>query len=198
MIYLSGKIFSRRHPRLGFIFTPDGGNRIPSDDIPVAADNACFANPAAYSDDRYIALLRKMPRNALFATAPDVLGDHAATVRRSVPILRQIRSEGLPAAFVAQDGWSDGNTPWDEFDVMFIGGSTDFKFRGGRAAVTAAKQRGKRVHMGRVNSYQRLRAAASIGCDTCDGTFLVFAPDNNWPRFLRWMEKFDRQTELPL
>jgi hypothetical protein len=34
---------------------------------------------------------------------------------------------GYPAAFVAQDRWDETATPWDEFDVLFVGGSTEFK-----------------------------------------------------------------------
>jgi hypothetical protein len=194
MIYLSGCIVKERHERLGFMITPDMGNRIP-DDAMIAADNACFNNPEAYSNERYERLLHKMPRGrTLFATAPDVLGSHSATVERSGPMLRRIRFLGLPSAFVAQDGWEEETTPWDELDVLFIGGTTGFKFRGGREACYAAKRKKKRCHMGRVNSFERLRAAAAIGCDSADGTYLKFGPDVNWPKLKRWL---DHLTERP-
>ena len=196
MIYLSGVACAARHPSLGFLLTPDMGNRIP-DDAPVAADNACFSNPEGYSDERYLAYLSKIiPSRWLFAPAPDVVGDHAATVARSRPMLRRIRAAGVKVALCAQDGWSEGTTPWDEFDVLFIGGTTEFKFRGGREAVRCAKARGKWVHMGRVNSEQRLRAAASIGCDSADGTFLRFGPDVNTPRLLAWLDRLHTQPML--
>jgi hypothetical protein len=196
MIYLSGVITKYRHARLGFIMTPDQANKVPSD-VLVAADNGCFTNPVGYSDARYLKYLKRMPHNrTLFATAPDVLGSHAATVERSVPMLRQIRAMGLKAAFVAQDGWSDDTTPWHELDVIFVGGSTDFKFRGGRAAVAAAKRRSKLAHMGRVNSLDRLRGAVGIGCDSADGTLLRFGPDANWPRIKWWLDHLDNQSEM--
>ena len=198
MIYLSGAVTSLRHRNLGFLLTPDMGNAIP-DDVPVAADNGCFTKPAGYTDERYAEHLRRFPHNrTLFATAPDVLGDHDATVERSTPILRLIRSLGLPAAFVAQDGWDNETTPWGELDCIFVGGSTEFKFRGGREAVAAAKRRGKWAHMGRVNSLERLRAAKSIGCDSADGTFLRFGPDVNGPRLTRWLDAMDAQPEMAL
>lgn len=182
-----------RHPRLGFILTPDMGNVIPSD-VWVAADNACFSNPKKYSDERYERHLRRFdPRRCLFATAPDVLGDHDATIERSIPMLRRIRSLGLPPAFVAQNGWEEATTPWDECDALFVGGTTEFKFRAGRDAVSAAKRRGKWAHMGRVNSGDRLRAAAAIGCDSADGTFLRFGPDTNGPKLLRWLESLHEE-----
>src|SRR5689334_10373500 len=99
MIYLSGCVVKQRHESLGFMITPDMGNKIPHD-ATVAADNACFNNPEAYTDERYEGLLHKMPRpRTLFATAPDVFGSHTETVERSLPMLRRIRFLGLPAAF---------------------------------------------------------------------------------------------------
>ena len=172
------------------------GNAIP-DGVQVAADNARFSNPKAYSNERYLAHLSKVsPSRWLFAPAPDVVGDHQATVALSRPMLRRIRDAGVSPAFCAQDGWDDRTTPWDDFDVLFVGGTTEFKFRAGREAVHAAKRRGKRAHMGRVNSKERLRAAASIGCDTADGTFIRFAPDANAPRVLAWLDSLDHEPML--
>jgi hypothetical protein len=196
MIYLSGSISVFRHPRLGFLLTPDMGQKAPAGAL-VAADNGCFTNPDHYSDERYEIFLRGMPPGrTLFATAPDVLGSHAQTVKHSLPMLRRIRALRHQAAFVAQDGWRESDTPWDEFDVLFVGGSTEFKFRGGRDAVRAAKRHGKRAHMGRVNSLERLRAAAGIGCDTADGTFLKFAPTENWDRMMVWFDAMETQPGL--
>lgn len=177
--------------------TPDRRDKVPADTI-VAADNACFANPVGYTDEKYEAYLAKMPRDGrtIFATAPDVLGSHDQTVARSIPMLRRIRALGLPAAFVAQDGWEERSTPWDEIDAIFVGGSTEFKFRGGRAAVEAANQRGLWSHMGRVNSLARLRGAIGIGCKSADGNFLKFAPDKNWPRLTKWLDAISTQSEL--
>jgi len=196
MIYLSGHIGAMRHPRLGFIVTPDMGNLMPHV-VLFAVDNARYSNPQGYSDERYLAYLGKLPRDrCLFATAPDVVGDHKTTVVLALPMLRRIRYEGFKSAFCAQDGWDEKTTPWDEFDVLFIGGTTEFKFRGGREAVQAARQRGKRTHMGRVNSKERLKAAAAIGCDTADGTFLKFGPDINTRRLFKWLDSLDNEPMM--
>ena len=196
MIYLSGCIVKNRHPKVGFIVTPRRREAAPDDAI-LAADNGCFTDPAGYSDAGYEAFLKTLPHNrTLFATAPDVLGSHAETVARSVPMLRRIRSLGIASAFVAQDGWDECSTPWSEIDWIFVGGSTAFKFRRGRDAVLAAHRRGKRTHMGRVNSLERLRAAKAIGCDSADGTFLKFGPDVNWPRLVNWFDTIDQQPGL--
>lgn len=196
MIYLSGCIVPQRHPKVGFILTPDMANKVPEGAV-IAADNSCFTNPAGYSDMRYATFLASLPRvKTLFATAPDVLGNHRLTVARSMSVLHLIRQLGHKPAFVAQDGWTEYDTPWDSIDAIFVGGSTSFKFRGGRDAVDAAKKRGKWAHMGRVNSMRRLRAAASIGCDSADGTFLKFAPNINWTRLMRWIDVIDENPEL--
>jgi hypothetical protein len=196
MIYLSGCMSKHRHPRLGFIMTRDRRDKVPTDAM-VAVDNACFANPQGYSDETYLAYLQKFtPERTLFATAPDVLGSHTATAARSIPMLRRIRAMGFKSAFVAQDGWNARTAPWDEFDALFIGGSTEFKFRAGRHAVEEANARGKWAHMGRVNSLDRMRAAIGIGCKSADGTFLKFGPNVNWPRLKRWLDHIVEQPEL--
>ena len=85
----------------------------------------------------------------------------------------------------------------DDFDVLFIGGSTAWKLGPhARQLVGEAKARGKRVHMGRVNSGRRYRYAHAIGCDTVDGTYLTFGPDKNLPAVLAWMRGATSQGGL--
>lgn len=177
------------------MFTPQMGNRIP-DDVTWAADNGRFAAPEKYSDEGYLSwLAERDPSRCLFATAPDVLADHAATVALSLPLLPKIRVLGYKVAFVAQDGFDSATTPWDEFDVLFIGGTTKFKLSCGDA-IREAKRRGKWVHMGRVNSFARLRVATAMGCDSSDGTYLKFGPDVNAPKLLGWLNQLDREPML--
>jgi hypothetical protein len=157
-----------------------------------AADNGRFSAPEKYTDAGYLAwLAARDPTCCLFAVAPDVLADHAATVELSLPLLPRIRALGYRAAFVAQDGWDEATAPWDALDVLFIGGTTAFKLGRGGDAILAARKRGKPVHMGRVNSYLRLRLAAAVGCASADGTFLKFGPDVNEPKMLRWLNRLD-------
>src|SRR5262245_51015658 len=89
MVYLSGTVVKFRHPRLGFLMTPDRGDKAPADAM-ISVDNGCFSNPGGYSDGRYLTYLEnRIPRDrTLFATAPDVLGSHTETIARSVPMLR--------------------------------------------------------------------------------------------------------------
>lgn len=171
------------------ITTPAQGNRIP-EGAWYCADNGCFGKNYV-GDEAWFRWLCKRPHmeRCRFATAPDVVGDAAATLKRSRVWLPMIRDLGIPAALVAQDGLEDLEVPWDTFDVLFIGGTTEWKLgQGVRDLVAEAKSRGKWVHMGRVNSARRLRYANEIGCDSADGTFISFAPTENLPRMLRWLD----------
>lgn len=174
------------------IVTPKQGNRIPEGAI-ICADNGCFGKGYP-GDDAWYAWLQRLPVNRVrFAVAPDVVGDAAATTARSAPWLPKIRELGVPAAYVAQDGLEDLVVPWDDFDVLFIGGSTEWKLGGHAAYIVAeAKRRGKWVHMGRVNSAKRYAYAAAIGCDSADGTKIAFGPDVNLPIVLSWSQLDDQ------
>lgn len=179
---------------LGCIVTPKQGNKLPEGAV-FCADNGVFGKgyPGA---DAWWEWLKTLPaERCAFAVAPDVVGDAAATLEASMPWLSRIRDLGMPAAFVAQDGLENMTVPWEAFDVLFIGGSTDWKLgRHARALVGEAKKRGKEVHMGRVNSAQRLRYADGIGCDSVDGTFITFGPDQNLPKVLGWLREVHQPT----
>lgn len=173
---------------LGYIATPAQGNVRP-EGLTWCADNGCFGK--GYPGDvEWFSWLTRHAADAAtcaFAVAPDVVGDADATLARSLPWLPKIRELGYPAALVAQDGLESLAVPWGAFDVLFIGGTTEWKLgRHARALIREAKMRGKRVHMGRVNSARRYRYAEHIGCDSVDGTYLTFGPDANLPRLLSW------------
>lgn len=205
--YLSGAISeallveAERRPNLGILAQPGNAVHAKGERAGTwAADNGCFSKGDAFDLAGYLAYLRRIVDaggTPIFATAPDVVGDYEATTRRSVPVLEQIREIGIPAAYVAQDGMELDldRVRWDLFDVLFVGGSTEWKLgEGARAVVAEAKRRGKHVHMGRVNSLKRLRYAQQIGCDTADGTFLAFGPVKNLPRLLSWLDTLERES----
>lgn len=176
MLYLSGVV----RPDMPAMIQPNMGNRLPPGQL-WAADNGRYSQPATYSDARYLAFLRRHLSDVdrcLFATAPDVVGNAQATLRLSLPMLPRIRKLGYKVAFVAQDGLEKLNVPWDTFDCLFVGGTTEWKLsEHAYQLVAEANRRGKWTHMGRVNSWQRFRAAAAAGYDSADGTVLRFDPD---------------------
>ena len=176
------------------IVTPAQGNRIP-DGAWICADNGCFGKGYP-GDEKWWAWVQTLPTDRVrFVVAPDVVADAAATLERSRPWLQKIRSLGHPAALVAQDGLESMTVPWDEFDVLFIGGSTGWKLGPHAAAlVREARSRGKWAHMGRVNSLTRLMRAHHIGCDSADGTYIAFGPDKNLPKVLGWLRAVSHPT----
>lgn len=180
---------------LGLINTPQ--SRYLNHGVTWVADNGCFSD--AFDEDKWWAWLQcQDPTRCLFAVAPDVVGDAAATIERSAPWLHRIRDIGFPVAFVLQDGQESLPVPWDDIDAVFIGGSTEWKLgRHARALAAEAKARVLWVHMGRVNSERRYQYARHIGCDSADGTFLAFGPDVNLPRLLSWGSQGDLFTEVP-
>lgn len=182
---------------IGYIDTPAQGNRRP-DGVAWCADNGAFSDK--FDEDKWWRFLVDNADHAdtcIFAVAPDVVADHDATLARSLPWLPRIRQLGYPAAFVLQDGATAETIPWQAFDVLFVGGSTEFKL-GQHAAtiVKEAKARGKWVHMGRVNSERRWLYAQAIGCNSVDGTFLTYGPDVNLPRLLAWQRHNEQESLL--
>ena len=189
---------------LGAITTPAQGNKITG--YPLwCADNGCGPGVRGIGkgypgDSAWLAWLANLAPHAsrcAFAVAPDVVGDAAATIERSLPLLPLIRRLGYPAAFVAQNGQDRLPVPWDEFDVLFNGGDDEWKLGGPMGHLAAeAKARGKRLHMGRVNSLERMRHARARGYDSCDGTFIRFGPDIRLPEALGWLRDANDQMSL--
>lgn len=189
---------------LDMITTPAQGNRLPGD-VWWMADNGCFGDgfPGYGKWITWLEGYRDRAERCRFVVAPDVFrpdlgcGDAVATLNRSLPWMHAIRYLGYPAALVAQDGLEELAVPWDALDALFLGGSTTWKLSQHAARLTTeAKAHGKWVHMGRVNSFRRLRYARDIGCDSVDGTFLAFGPDHNLPELLGWLRDLDNQRSL--
>lgn len=186
-----------RAGEFGAIVTPATGYRV--DGLPIwAADNACGPGPNGNAcnypgDEKWAAWLAKLAPHAgqcLFAAVPDVVGDAAATMDRFAQLAHVPRALGYPVALVAQNGLELLPVPWDQFEVLFIGGDDAWKL-GLECAeiVREATARGKRKHMGRVNGGPRWRYADGINCDTADGKCVNIAPEKNVKRPAEWAAK---------
>lgn len=179
----------REVPPIGLLVTPLTKQATITNEVAniypyVGLDNGCFtesgrAKFAAMGLSGYIELGQRVMDlwgdQFLFATAPDVPFDWAGTLRASMPVIAELR-RALPAraALVLQDGATPANIPWNELDWIFIGGSTEWKIGPeAKACAAEANRRRKGVHMGRVNSLERMRIAHSFACDSADGTYLV-------------------------
>jgi hypothetical protein len=185
---------------IGCMTTPAQGNRVP-DGSAYACDNGKFGKGWPGADAWFAWLTRTVARygadRCLWAVAPDAPFDAAGTLAESLPWLARIRELAIPAAFAAQDGCDLLGLPWDAFDVLFIAGSTEWKIGPVAQRLAAeAHERGKGVHMGRVNSRRRLQIADVYGCDSADGTFLAFGPDTNLPQLLDWLGELERTPSL--
>ena len=206
MIYLSGVSTTGLrallpHDQLGLMWTPAAYTHCQHVRGAVhAADNGCFTLGDQFDPVAWLAWLGGHHRTGcLFAVAPDVVGDAAATLRRSRPYFGVIRDLGFPVAYVLQNGQERLPVPWADIDAVFIGGDTAWKLSAHAARLAyQAKDHGKWVHMGRVNSRKRLLRAAVMGCDSADGTFLKFAPTTNLPRLLAWLRELDRSPVFDL
>ncbi len=189
--------------QIGLMLNPASGYRSQVERWPYfAIENGCFARGDAFDLTAWLATLASLSAErtrCLFAVAPDVRCDAQATLVRSRPVLAEIHARGFPAAFVAQNGLTVETTPWEEFEVLFIGGDDAFKVaEETQRLITTAKALGRRVHGGRCNSLRRLQAMALQGCDTADGTYLGFGPDVNLARLLGWLRTIREQPHLEL
>lgn len=187
-----------REGHFGMIASPRSGDR-PEPGVRWCADNGAFTGKYK-GDEIYLDWLasRVDPGLCEFAIAPDMVCDPVATWEKSKTVLPQIRDLGLPAALAAQNGLEDMIVPWGEFDVLFLGGDTQWKLGEAAARLTAeANDRGKSVHMGRVNSLSRMRRARQMGCSTMDGTFLAYGPEKNLPQLLYWLDLINRPAGDP-
>lgn len=204
MLYLTGSLPARadlfraleQSGHVGALITPR--NSYPSKPLAswqVAADNGCFG--ANWNADEWREWVAGVRTDVLFATVPDVVGDWRGT-RNQWDVYRS--DVERPAAYVLQDGQPAEYVPWGECDAVFIGGSTDYKLSlDAHALVVEAHARGKWVHMGRVNTWERIQLAHRWGCDSVDGNYIAFGPDINVPRLLSWLRRIhnaERQLTL--
>jgi hypothetical protein len=218
---------AKQNPGLGLLITPHTQSYIGhiADYSHIALDNGVyseFTGSSPFSHNKFMDMLHRVAavpgakEKTQFVVAPDRVGDWQGTIERSRPYFAQIRKLGFPVAFAAQDGIEDhmDQIPWDDFDVLFIGGSTPWKlgfdpkgeyknhFRPTDDELRKsgmlpnhiklqkeAKRRGKRIHMGRVNSHKRMvdMAHGGLQADTADGNYIGVAPDQNLPDVLNWL-----------
>lgn len=230
-VYLTGVLngmvreSAHRH-NLGLLITPDtaGMAKAIPEFAAFALDNGCFSQAHPWDDKRearWLRFLDRMPRaGCLWAACPDVVGDAAATLVRSRKYLRTIRQLGFPAAYVAQNGATVDSLPWDEFDALFIGGSTECipcgytrpaaDFRQKRCPhcdarltewkcsdaalvlIREAQSRGMQVHIGRVNTTDRFRWSRDVAvADTADGTMILHGMAKAMAKLTEWLDESD-------
>lgn len=186
---------------VGLMLQPGSYRPSRADDYPAhAVDNGCFTPPGTpdrFDEVRWWRYLQRVDRHrCLFAVAPDVPFDWAASWTRSSRYVERIRAAGFAVAVPIQNGATADAVPWDDLDVVFIGGDTAWKLSSAALDIAhEAHHRGLPVHMGRANSQRRFRRATEMLVDTADGTFLKHGPPESMAerlaRMLDGLSEFD-------
>lgn len=161
-----------------------------------AADNNCFTLGDKFDFGVFKTWLDKLidyRPTCQFVTVPDVVGNADATAKRWQQYAPELAE--WPLAYVAQDGLE--TLPAVEYACLFIGGSTEYKLGATvRSLVNQAKQAGKWVHMGRVNSQKRMLYAYRIGCDSFDGSTFGYAPNQSAKSLIPYLRMLNNQTSM--
>jgi hypothetical protein len=177
-------------PHLGVLLRPGNGNG--PGEKPWAIDNGAFAGFIEADFRRLLTRCQGVP-GCLWVAAPDVVADARQTLERFLtwePILHEL---GFPVALVTQDGLLPRDVPWDSLEAVFVGGTDRHKLGAeARRVVDRAKQRGKQVHVGRVNSDERMKYCHDIGADSFDGGQFSMFSDLKIPPALALLRAWER------
>lgn len=165
--YLAGKY----EGRIGWLISPSGW-RTPPEWLPVALDNGafgCWTSGKPFDFDAWLEHIATAHTQCkpLWLVVPDVVANKEETLKlwhEWSPKLREMYPH-TPQAMAVQDGMTPEDIP-DEVDVIFIGGSTEWKWRN----LTMWTDNFKRVHVARVNTERLLWMAHNAGAESCDGT----------------------------
>lgn len=165
-------LLAAQHPgRIGHLYSP-GAQRGPWPEIPYALDNGArvaYLRSTPWDEARWRALITWAALTGirpLWALVPDVVADRAATLERWGLFAPVVRAHGFRAAFALQDGMTFGDVPDGEC-TLFLGGSTAWKL----ASIEPWCRRfPDRVHVARVNTWDRLVTCWRAGAISVDGT----------------------------
>ena len=134
--------------------------------VPYGLDNGCFKR---FNEKTWNRLLLEAEDNPpKFVCLPDIVGDAV----RTLDLFKcfESRTSGLPRALVLQDGIGNHRIEWDKLSAVFVGGSDAFKISSEAInACKTAKMLGKWVHVGRVNTAQRVKNWIGLA-DSIDGS----------------------------
>ena len=154
--------------RIAHLISPEGW-RTPF--LPYALDNGAFSafirktpfDAAAYLN--FLSLTHQCIARPMWALVPDTVGCRDSTLAMWRTWSPALLRRGLTLAFAAQDGMSFSDVP-KAASVVFIGGSTPWKL----GAIKPWCGTFPRVHVGRVNTPDRLWLCHDAGAESVDGT----------------------------
>jgi len=138
--------------------------------IPVAFDNDAYSvkEGEVWNEDAWYSMLDKLQERKVspeFVLIPDVVGDKRRTLENFFVYREAVSRRGWPVAMAVQDGMVPQDVPCT-VDVIFVGGTTSWKWKSLPMWVGAFS----RVHVGRVNSLEKLQICRRLGVESVDGT----------------------------
>jgi hypothetical protein len=164
--YLAGKY----EGRIAWLLTAHRKWKNPKWWMEWALDNGAFPaweNKTPFDFDKFYQTLdqsRKFKRPK-WVVVPDVVADREGTLKNWFLHSPRVATYGYPLAFAAQDGMTPDDIP-PNADVVFIGGTTEWKWRNLRDWTTSFP----RIHVGRVGSERMLWMAHEAGAESCDSS----------------------------
>jgi len=163
--YLAGKYTGQ----LAHLFSPEGWcNPLPF--MPYALDNGRFSasDDKPWDEAGYLKMLDKAAASEqapMWAVVPDVVGNRDDTLREWDRWAPRLEVYGWPLAMAVQDGMTSEDVP-TEAEVVFVGGTTDWK----RRTLWDWATEHPRVHVGRINTRKWLWECHDAGVESIDGT----------------------------
>lgn len=130
-----------------------------------------------------------------FCVLPDIVGGGERSLELSLTWAPRVRSAHWQWYLAVQDGLQarhlDGLPDW--IAGVFVGGTTEWKWKTAAYWRVEAARRGLLCHVGRVSSMTRVRAMKAIDVGSIDSAVPLFSKDN-WGRF--WAEVDSKQAPL--
>lgn len=170
-----GYLAAKHEGQLGHLYSP-GGQRGPWHFLPFALDNGAYSaweNDEEWSEAEWLELLEWAVRAAallglrpLWVLVPDVVADRIATLERWRKYAELVKAKGFRCAFAVQDRMTFADVPDDEC-VIFLGGSLEWKLANIETWCTRFPGR---VHVAKVNTWDRLVRCWRAGAISVDGT----------------------------
>lgn len=161
-----------RYPgKIGMMMSPASGFSQPKSWMPYAIDNGKYSAwqlGRLWDDSRFFEMLDKCRICAykpIWIVAPDEVGCWKRTESLWYLYEPRLRDYKFDLAYVAQDGAAPKSIPASA-DVIFIGGTTKWKWENAKRFCESFP----RVHIGRVNSAEKLEYCEKIGAESCDGS----------------------------
>ena len=192
--YLAGKY----EGQLGRLMNTHGW-KTPVDYLPYAVDCGtfgCFKNGTEWDESVYYKRLGQLlscPRHPMFVVVPDAPTNAEKTLKMWDTHAERVRNFGWKTAIAVQDGMLPNDVP-QEADVVFVGGTTTWKWRTASAWISAFEN----VHIGRVCSYEKLHRCREMGAKSVDGTGWFRNPKDT-RLLIRYLEEVNngrKQTQM--